>query len=155
MQVISLNDYRKEGAAAVRPSPSVAPVKDKSKRHRMHRIWRESESIADYYIALQRYAQAARFAARANLEPAKYAARLFLDDYSEGEIVMFRRKAIADLIRTPAPTQQQIWWKKRQLKRDPYLAEFIAPEEARAAIATDEAFHRDNPARKPRAPRPA
>lgn len=64
MQVINLNDYRKEGAAAVRPSPSVAP-------------------------------------------------------------------------------------------RDPYLAEFIAPEEARAAIATDEAFHRDNPARKPRAPRPA
>lgn len=152
MQVINLNDYRKEGAAIARPSPcKPSSVIDKSERHRKRRVWREAEDIADYYLALQRFASAAHRAAKADLEPAKEAIRSFLDDYSYAVIVTFGRKAVADMIRTPAPTQQQIWWKKRQLKRDPFLVEFISAEEVTAAIAADEAFHRANPSRKPKA----
>lgn len=148
MLVISLDDYRKEGAAAVRPSPSVqAPVNDKTERHHRHRTWREAESVVEYYLALHRFAFAARRAERIGLEPARAAARLLLGDYSDAETMALRRMAVADLIRTPAPTMQQVWWKKRQFK-DGHLFEFISPEEARAAIVADEAFHRANPYRK-------
>lgn len=60
------------------------------------------------------------------------------------------RAAIADQIRQPAPTQNEVEWKRRQIKSGQFAYFPMSEQEAMQAIERDIAFLRSHPVRKPK-----
>ena len=104
-------------------------------------VWRHAESRTEFYRRLLNLADVAPRAVEAGVIEANYYLTL-----ERPQILVAYRAATADQIRTPAPAQTAVTWKRRHVG-DVCLP--IECDEIEKAIAADEKWLKDHPTRTP------
>ncbi len=109
------------------------------KRWARRDVWRHAESRTEFYRRLLNLADVAPRAAEAGVIEANYYRTL-----ERSQILDAYRAAKAAQIRTPAPDQAAVTWKRRSVD----WCMPIKPDEIEKAIATDEKWLKDHPTRQ-------